>query len=93
MEEKVSIERACNKLPSPVMLFMYLFIIIAVISWIASLCGLALTNPATGKVVTVRNFFSQEGLNWLLTSFVKNFSGFASLGLVLTMTVGINLCE
>ena len=42
MEEKVnkvsmterflgSIERACNKLPSPVMLFMYLFIIIAVI--------------------------------------------------------------
>ncbi|MBP3836921.1 MAG: AbgT family transporter [Pyramidobacter sp.] len=63
MEEKVnkvsmterflgSIERACNKLPSPVMLFMYLFIIIAVISWIASLCGLALTNPATGKVVT-----------------------------------------
>ena len=24
---------------------------------------------------------------------MKNFVGFASLGLVLTMTVGINLCE
>lgn len=87
------IERACNKLPSPVMLFLDLFVIIAVISWIASVCGFELINPATGKMVTVRNFFSQEGLNWILTNFVKNFVGFASLGLVLTMTVGINLCE
>lgn len=87
------IERACNKLPSPVMLFLDLFVIIAVISWIAGMCGLELVNPATGKMVTVRNFFSQEGLTWILTNFVKNFVGFASLGLVLTMTVGINLCE
>ena len=54
------IERACNKLPSPVMLFLDLFVIIAVISWIAGMCGLELVNPATGKMVTVRNFSARK---------------------------------
>ncbi len=88
-----AIERVCNKLPSPVMLFTYLFFIVAIISWVASLCGLELINPATGQTVAARNFFSQAGLEWILNNFVKNFVGFASLGLVLTMTVGISVCE
>lgn len=103
MEEKLekksggflgAIERVCNKLPSPVMLFVVLFFIVAVISL---LCGgifhLKMVNPATKKIVEVRNFFSQDGVTWLLTTFVKNFTGFASLGLVLTMTMGISTCE
>lgn len=88
-----AIERVCNKLPSPVMLFVYLFLIVATASLIGSLCGVKLANPATGDIVEIRNFFSQAGLTWFLTSFVKNFVGFASLGLVLTMTMGISLCE
>ena len=52
-----------------------------------------MVNPATKKIVEVRNFFSQDGVTWLLTTFVKNFTGFASLGLVLTMTMGISTCE
>ena len=87
------IERVCNKLPSPAMLFVILFIIVAVISWIGGMFGLQLENPATHKMVAVRNFFTQEGLDWFLTSMVRNFTGFASLGLVLTMTFGISLCE
>lgn len=89
-----AVERVCNKLPSPVTLFVILFFIVAVISLI---CGgifhLKMINPATKKLVEVRNFFSQSGLTWLLTNFVKNFTGFAPMGLVLSMTMGISLCE
>ena len=40
-----------------------------------------------------QNFFTVEGLHWFLSNMVKNFTGFAPLGLVITMTLGIGLCE
>ncbi len=88
-----AIERVCNKLPSPVTLFVYLFFIVAVISWVASFFNLELINPVTGQTVVARNFFSQAGLEWILVKLVDNFVGFAPMGLVLAMTVGISVCE
>lgn len=87
------IERVCNKLPSPFTMFAELFLIVAVLSAICYFLGVQAINPATGDVVAAKNFFSREGLEWILTTMVTNFSGFASLGLVLTMSLGINLCE
>lgn len=87
------IERVCNKLPTPFTMFAELFVIVAVISAICYFLGVQAVNPATGDTVAAKNFFSQEGLSWILTTMVTNFSGFASLGLVLTMSLGINICE
>ena len=87
------LERACNKLPTPAIMFIYLFGIVAVASCICSLLGLSAVNPATGEVVAVQNPFSTAGLTWFLQNLVKNFTGFAPLGLVITMTLAIGMCE
>ena len=87
------IEAVCNKLPPPAILFCILFVIVAVVGAIFSIAGVSLVNPATGDVVVASNLFSTEGLQWLCTNLVKNFTGFAPLGLVITMTLAIGLCE
>ena len=50
-------------------------------------------NPSTGEAVVASNLFSAEGLHWFLNNMVKNFTGFAPLGLVIAMTLAIGLCE
>lgn len=87
------LERSVNKLPTPAIMFIYLFVIVAVVSAIASLLGVSATNPATKEVIQAKNLFSTEGLTWFLENMVKNFTGFAPLGLVITMTLAIGLCE
>ena len=87
------VERACNKLPPPPILFCILFMIVAVLGAIFTMTGTALTNPATGEVVMSKNLFTEEGLHWFLNNMVKNFTGFAPLGLVLCMTLGTGICE
>ena len=87
------IARTCNKLPSPFIMFVGLFAIVAVLSAVFSAMGITAVNPADGKEVVVNNFFTKEGITWFLTKMTTNFSGFASLGLVLSMTLGINICE
>jgi aminobenzoyl-glutamate transport protein len=87
------LEKACNKLPVPAIMFFYLFIIIAIVSAILASMGLSAVNPATNEVVAVQNPISSDGLLWFLENMVKNFTGFAPLGLVLTMTIAIGMCE
>ncbi len=87
------IEAVCNKLPPPAILFCWLFLFTAVLGAIFTMTGLTLTNPASGEAVTSANLFTTEGLHWFLDNMVKNFTGFAPLGLVITMTLGIGLCE
>ena len=87
------VENVCNKLPDPVILFCWLFLFTAIIGTIATVAGVSLINPASGEAVVSQNFFSVDGLHWFPESMVKNFTGFAPLGLVITMTLGIGLCE
>ncbi len=87
------IERVCNKLPPPAILFVYLFVIVAIIGAIFTLTGVSMTNPATQEEVVSQNLFSSTGVKWLLDNLVKNFTGFAPLGLVITMTLAIGMCE
>lgn len=88
-----ALERTCNLLPPPAIMFAYLFVIIAVISAILSLLGVSAVHPSTQEVVAVQNPISSEGLLWFLSNMVKNFTGFAPLGLVITMTLAIGMCE
>ncbi len=88
-----AIEKGANKLPPPFILFFYLFMITAVLSLILSLCGVELLNPSNGEIVKPNNFFSIAGIHWLLANMVKNFTGYASLGVVVTMTVGMGMLE
>ena len=87
------IETGCNKLPQPAIIFMFLFLITAVLSLILSWFHITVVNPASGAEVVVRNFFSVEGLYWFLANMITNFTSFPPLGLVLVMTVAVGFCE
>lgn len=52
-----------------------------------------LKNPVDEKIIVVKNLLSASGIRYMLESMIKNFTGFAPLGLVLTMTLGIGLAE
>lgn len=86
-------ERVGNKIPHSFILFVWMIIIVVLISFVANKVGLEVENPTTGEIVQAKNLISGEGINFALTSAVKNFTGFAPLGLVLTMALGIGLAE
>lgn len=87
------IEKAGNKLPNPFMLFLYLTIIVMIASWIMSSMGLSVIHPAKGEELPIKNLLSGAGIEYILTNLLKNFTGFAPLGLVLVMMMGIGLTE
>ncbi|MBQ7797318.1 MAG: AbgT family transporter [Lachnospiraceae bacterium] len=87
------VEKACDVLPPPTILFCILFLIVAVIGAICSIAGVELLNPATQEMVSAQNFFTKEGIQWLITKMTTNFSGFGPLALVLSMTLAIGFCE
>jgi aminobenzoyl-glutamate transport protein len=87
------LERLGNLLPTPFTMFLWLWIITAICSLIFGSMGASATNPSTGDVVVARSLFTKEGIMWLLGAFLTNYTGYAPLGLVLVMTLGIGMCE
>src|SRR3954447_21636658 len=77
------IETVGNKLPHPFMLFVYLCGIFIVISAVLAAMNVSVTNPVSGENVAVKSLLSQEGIHWILTSMLTNFTSFPPLGLVL----------
>ncbi|RKL61773.1 AbgT family transporter [Thermoanaerobacteraceae bacterium SP2] len=87
------IERVGNKLPHPFILFVYITIALMIISAVLASAKVSVVNPGTQKVVEAKSLLSAEGIRWMLQSALKNFTGFAPLGLVLAMLMGIGLAE
>lgn len=88
-----AVERAGNKLPDPITLFLGLIVVVVVVSAICSACNVSAVNPADGSTVEVFNLASVEGIKYLWTNVVTNFSGFAPLGMVLVAVVGSSVAE
>ena len=87
------IEKGCNKLPPPAILFLLLFLFTAVLSAVLGLFHVTVYNPATEVELPIRNFFSDEGLYWFLTNMVTNFTTYPVLGIVLVMSAAVGFCE
>ncbi|TVT29247.1 AbgT family transporter [Salinicoccus cyprini] len=88
-----AIERIGNKLPDPFFIFVILAAIVMVISMIFSFVGATVEHPGTGEMLEIRNLISFEGLAYMLSSMLDNFTGFAPLGLVLGIMLGIGVAE
>lgn len=88
-----SIERAGNKLPDPITLFLGLSIIVVLISALCSALGVSAVNPADGATIEVFNLLSADGLRYLWSNVITNFSGFAPLGMVLVAVIGSSVAE
>lgn len=87
------IEKVGNALPDPFLLFVILALVVMVLSAIGHAFGGSVTHPGTGEDVHIRSLLSGEGIEYILTSMLDNFTGFAPLGLVLAVMLGIGLTE
>jgi len=85
------VERGGNKLPHPLTLFWIFCVIIAIISAIAASSGASVTYEAFDRkenviketTLTIKSLLNAEGIRYIFSSMVKNFTGFAPLGTVL----------
>ncbi|MYL37082.1 AbgT family transporter [Halobacillus litoralis] len=87
------VERVGNKLPHPVTLFAVFALLVVIASWIASIAGVEVEDPASGETLQVVNLLSSEGIKYMFESMVENFVGFAPLGTVLVTMLGIGIAE
>ncbi|GAF48310.1 AbgT family transporter [Rhodococcus wratislaviensis] len=87
------VERTGNKLPHPVLLFLGLLLIVGIASTVLALLGVSVTVPGTGELLNVRGLFTGEGIEWILTNAVTNFTGFPPLGTVLLMVMAVGTAE
>ncbi len=93
------VERAGNKLPHPVALFAILAAFVAALSWVLSSMGVSATGMLVSggelqeTTVSTVNMLTGEGLAWMFTSAVSNFTGYAPLGTVLVAMLGVGVAE
>ena len=87
------VERAGNKLPDPFTMFVALIVIVLLLSFVLAKLNVQIKHPTKDQMVVVKNLLSGEGLKYMFVNVTKNFVGFAPLGLVLTMMLGIGLAE
>ena len=86
-----TLERMGNKLPHPIYIFMIMALLVVLVSALTS--GTKVIHPGTGEEVLVRNLASKDGLVWILSNVVNNFTKFPPLGMVLVMMIGLGLAE
>ena len=95
------VEWAGNLLPHPVALFALLCVGVVLFSAICQFFGLEVMDPrpkgAKGRVedglIAARSLLSPEGIRWMITHCVKNFTNFAPLGTVLVAMLGVGVAE
>lgn len=95
------VEKVGNRMPHPVTIFAILCVIVAVVSHITALAGITVSyqgvDPKTFKAgeVTVKaiSLLNPEGIRYIFTSAVTNFTSFAPLGTVLVAMLGVGVAE
>jgi aminobenzoyl-glutamate transport protein len=88
-----SIEKAANRLPHPMALFIYLCAFMVILSMLGGFLGWEAQHPITGDVLTVNSLASADGLIYMLSNMVSNFMNFAPVGPVLMIALAFSLAE
>ena len=87
------VERLGNVLPDPVLIFVGLIAILMAISAIGAAAGWSALNPVTGETLIVKSLLSEQSLHLLITEAPRTYTGFAPLGLVLTILLGAGVAD
>jgi aminobenzoyl-glutamate transport protein len=88
-----AVERAGNRLPDPITLFVGMIALVMVASWLASAAGVSAVHPGTGEEVTPVNLFAGDQVQRILVEMPRTFATFPPLGLVLVVMLGIGVAE
>jgi len=95
------VETVGNKVPHPAVIFFMLSGLVIVLSHLFHLLGTSVdyevVNPQTHKVehatATVNSLLSADGIRFMLTSMVRNFTNFGPVGIILVVMIGVGLAE
>ena len=93
------IERVGNSLPHPVVLFAIFAFAVVVISAICEALGVSATGELVSggmlqeTTVGVVSLLTKDGLKYIFTSAVNNFTTYAPLGMVLVAMLGVGVAE
>ena len=93
------VELAGNKLPHPITLFALFALAVVVLSALCSAFGVSATGElvANGELqettVSAVSLLTKEGLTYMFTSAVTNFTTYAPLGMVLVAMLGVGVAE
>ena len=93
------IERVGNGLPHPITLFALFALAVVLISAVCAAMGVSATGQLvsggelTDTTVSVVSLLTKDGLRYMLTSAVTNFTTYAPLGMVLVAMLGVGVAE
>lgn len=95
------IEKVGNKLPHPATIFIILCIGIVILSDVLSKRGLSVTylgldrstNEIKDITVSVQSLLTADGIRYIFSSLITNFTSFAALGTVLVAMLGVGVAE
>lgn len=87
------VERVGNKLPDPSTIFIFLAVVVVIVSGICSYFGVSAVHPGTGETVEAVNLMSIDGIRMMWSNLVNNFSTFAPFGMVMVAIVGAGVAE
>jgi aminobenzoyl-glutamate transport protein len=96
-----AVERVGNRVPHPVMIFVYLMVLVIVLSAVLQALGAHVTyqayNPATGDIETMRtaarSLLTVDGIRFMFTGVVSNFMNFNAVGVIIVAMVGVGVAE
>ncbi|WP_111980241.1 AbgT family transporter [Algibacillus agarilyticus] len=89
----VKLENYGNRLPHPVLIFIYLTFAVLLFSFIGHYFEWQALHPITKAPLTVTNLISADGLNLFWSKMVTNFTGFAPVGSVMIALLGLGVAE
>jgi len=96
-----AVERAGNRVPHPVMIFVYLILAMVVLSAILQMLGASVSytvwDTETGDYVertsAARSLLTVEGIRFMYTGVVGNFMSFTAVGVIIVAMLGVGVAE
>ena len=94
-----TIEKIGNKLPHPITLFALFALAIVVLSAVLAALGVSATGELVSggelkeTTVFVVSLLTKEGITYMLTHAVSNFTNYAPLGMTLVAMLGVGVAE
>ncbi|MBX3734037.1 MAG: AbgT family transporter [Verrucomicrobiae bacterium] len=95
------VEKVGNKVPHPAMIFLFLMVVVVVLSHVLHLAGASVTqsvmDPQSDQLLSstvhARSLLTTEGIRFMYTSVIPNFMGFTAVGLIIVAMVGVGVAE
>jgi aminobenzoyl-glutamate transport protein len=95
------VEKVGNKVPHPAMIFLFLMLVVIVLSHLLHMAGTSVTqqsiDPVTdtlqSSTIQARSLLTTEGIRFIYTSVIPNFMGFTAVGLIIVAMLGVGVAE